>query len=84
MKYEDMSYTDFMQNILGIKLSEQQRAMLEIFEENKKRAHLIYEPQSTQLPKVTCLYCKDTVNADEVMNILMQKTKLLGISSNIF
>lgn len=82
MKYEDMSYTSFMENVLGIKLSDEQKTMLEIFEENKSRGYPTYEPQEAYLPKkVTCsVYSsKDTVSAEELFNELRKRVKLFGI-----
>jgi hypothetical protein len=82
MKYEDMSYTNFIENVLGIKLSDEQKTMLEIFEENKSRRYPTYELQEARLPKkVTCsIYSsKDTVSVEELFNELRKRTKLLGM-----
>lgn len=56
MKYRDMSYIDFLENVLGVKLTDEQKTMLELFEENKKQT--TYNPiLPTPIewePKVTC------------------------------
>ncbi len=82
MKYEDMSYTDFIENVLGVKLSDIQKAMLEVFEENKSQRCSTHGSQAVRLPKeVTCqVYCsKDTVSVEELFNELRKRTKLLGM-----
>lgn len=42
MKYKDMSYIDFLENVLGVKLTDEQKIMLGLFEENKKK--ITYNP----------------------------------------